>query len=566
MPRVRLFQTLLLALAPLAWFAAAAAPPARAAAPEVRGTWLTTTGTDHISSGNNTAAVMADLRNIGLNTAYVETWAGGYTMYPSATLKALIGTTDRSPFLGSTRDLVQETLIQAHRNGMEYFGWFEYGAMTQYVGAGGNPNNPLSTYMKNRGWLLKNQSGQYADSTNGGFAYMNIAVPEVRQFLINMTLEAVNRYDLDGIQYDDHMAWPVNFGFDATSLALYTAETGNAAPTSPTSAPFSAWRQQKVTDFAAEMKAAVKAARPDMKFASSPSITTFSTTQYNANWPAWEAQGLFDEYAIQMYRDNLTSFNSIVNAQTAPFKPDNLDQMIFGLRINPTPYTPYADVQAMIQRSRTEGAAGHSLWFSTGVRDLYGPQLTAFYDVAGQGQADNPMFPAGHRPLPTVATAVAGSPGQWLVDVATAGRYRVVARLGAAAAWTEIAAVELEAGARQLAVPNASQVELLVDHRTASSFVGDFDGDQLVDGVDFLAWQRGLGTTLAPPTAGDSTRDGVVNGLDLPAWKLNFGLGAAAASSQSASVPEPPAAALVAVLAALVAADSARRRAAALPR
>ncbi len=193
-----------------------------AATPEVRGTWLTTTGPDHIRTGTNTEAVMTDLRQVGLNTVYTETWKNGYTNFPSQTLKEIIGTTDRNPTIGTSRDLVQETLIQAHRRGMAYYGWFEYGAMSQYIGDGGNPNNPLSSYMKSRGWLLQNQSGEYADGTNGGFAFMNVAVPEVRQFIINMTLEAVNRYDLDGIQFDDHMAWPVNFGFDATTINLYT--------------------------------------------------------------------------------------------------------------------------------------------------------------------------------------------------------------------------------------------------------------------------------------------------------------------------------------------------------
>ena len=123
-------------LAPL-WIEVRHAP---AAAPEVRGTWLTTTGPDQILSGTNTAAVMSDLRTIGLNTVYVETWKNGYTNYPSATLDAIPNAPDRSTFLGTTRDLVQETLIQAHRKQLDYVGWFEYGLAAQYVGSGGTPS------------------------------------------------------------------------------------------------------------------------------------------------------------------------------------------------------------------------------------------------------------------------------------------------------------------------------------------------------------------------------------------------------------------------------------------
>jgi uncharacterized lipoprotein YddW (UPF0748 family) len=511
--------------------------PLFAATPEVRGTWLTTTGPDHILSGLNTATVLADLRQIGLNTVYSETWKNGYTNYPSQTLKAIIGTTDRNPSIGTSRDLLQETLIQAHRQGMVYYGWFEYGAMSQYIGTGGNPNNPLSNYMKARGWLLQNQAGQYADGTNGGFAFMNIAVPEVRQFLIGITLEAVNRYDLDGIQFDDHMAWPVNFGFDATTLNLYTTETGNPVPTSPTNSQFSQWRQQKVTNFANELYTAVKSARPELAFSISPSITTFSTTNYNANWPLWESQNIFDEFTVQMYRDTLSAFNSIVNAQVNPFKPNDLDKLVFGLRINGSgTTTPYADLQGMIERSRTEGAAGHSLWYSNGVRDLYDAELTAFYNVAGLGQAQNPNFAADHRPASVVGTSVGSS--NWSVEVPASGRYRVVAKIGSY--WTEYNVAELAAGLTQFNVPSATQVELLVDRRTATSFLGDFNSDFAVDGQDFLLWQRGYGlTTGATSLQGDANADGKVDLSDLRRWQQNFGWFQNPAASAAMAIPEP---------------------------
>ncbi|MDZ4656118.1 MAG: family 10 glycosylhydrolase [Bythopirellula sp.] len=513
----------------------------RAAAPEVRGTWLTTTNQDHIRTGANTEVVMGDLRNIGLNTVYVETWKNGYTNFPSQTLKSIIGTTDRNvPVIGATRDLVQETLIHAHRKGMAYYGWFEYGVMSQFCGSGVNyiePTNPLSNYMKSRGWLLKNQAGLYADSTNGGFAFMNIAVPEVRQFIINMTLEAVNRYDLDGIQYDDHMSWPKNFGMDDTTKNIYVSETGNPSPTSPSDPQFTQWRQQKVANFSTEMYNAVKSARPDLKFSLSPSITPFSTTEYNSNWPLLESQNVFDEFVPQMYRSTLSAFNSIpVSAQVAPFLPDDKEKLVFGLRINGDgPITPYVDLEAMIQRGRTEGVAGHSLWYSNGVREHYKNQLTAFYDVAVQGQAQNPNFAADHRPAPLVGASAGAS--NWDFTIADEGRYRVVAKIGSF--WTEYNVAHLTPGAYQFNVPSATFVELLVDRRSATSFLGDFDGDEDVDGRDFLVWQRNIGmTTGATAAHGDANADGKVDAADLLRLRQNYGWSVVGGLS-GIGVPEP---------------------------
>jgi ELWxxDGT repeat protein len=47
---------------------------------------------------------------------------------------------------------------------------------------------------------------------------------------------------------------------------------------------------------------------------------------------------------------------------------------------------------------------------------------------------------------------------------------------------------------------------------------GDFDGDRLVTGGDFLLWQRQLGAT-GPGLSADANRDGIVNEADLAPWR-----------------------------------------------
>jgi len=58
----------------------------------------------------------------------------------------------------------------------------------------------------------------------------------------------------------------------------------------------------------------------------------------------------------------------------------------------------------------------------------------------------------------------------------------------------------------------------------------DFDSDGVVDGHDFLAWQRGFGITSGATRAdGDSDFDGDVDASDLAAWEVSFGTTAPAA-------------------------------------
>jgi hypothetical protein len=69
----------------------------------------------------------------------------------------------------------------------------------------------------------------------------------------------------------------------------------------------------------------------------------------------------------------------------------------------------------------------------------------------------------------------------------------------------------------------------------------DFDDDGDVDGGDFLAWQRGLGTSIGATHAdGDADRDGDVDAADLTHWKSSFGAPALTTGrTASVLVPEP---------------------------
>jgi hypothetical protein len=70
----------------------------------------------------------------------------------------------------------------------------------------------------------------------------------------------------------------------------------------------------------------------------------------------------------------------------------------------------------------------------------------------------------------------------------------------------------------------------------APSLPADFDGDNDVDGSDFLSWQRNVGSTNATKADGDANGNGAVNGQDLAAWRSGFGQGGGvvvAASSAS---------------------------------
>jgi hypothetical protein len=67
---------------------------------------------------------------------------------------------------------------------------------------------------------------------------------------------------------------------------------------------------------------------------------------------------------------------------------------------------------------------------------------------------------------------------------------------------------------------------------------GDFDFDGIVDGADFLIWQRNFGMAGAGHSDGDADYDGDVDSFDLDIWQSGF---PSPFSSFAAAVPEPQA-------------------------
>ena len=67
--------------------------------------------------------------------------------------------------------------------------------------------------------------------------------------------------------------------------------------------------------------------------------------------------------------------------------------------------------------------------------------------------------------------------------------------------------------------------------------VGDFDGNGITDGRDFLWWQRDAGTTL--DLIADANGDGRVDAVDLAIWRSNFGGVSSNVAESSQLVPEP---------------------------
>lgn len=381
-------------------------PSAPLAPPEVRGTWLTTTANDALSTPAKTADTMRRLRAIGLNTVYIECWKNGYTQYPSEVLKKTIGV-DRRPALMPQdpsdtpdalkkpgRDLLAEAVLEAHRHGLIAIAWFEYGFMAAHK----DTDNHLRR-MKPQ-WLSKDINGNVVAPNN--FVWMNPLHPEARQFLLDLVLEAIDKYDLDGVQLDDRIVWPyVTMGYDDYTKGVYASEHMGVEPPKDHKDPaWMKWRADKVNQFAKRFVEEVKQKRPGLIVSVSPAPYPWSYEHYLCDWPQWSRDGLWTEFVPQCYRLNYDAFEKTWNEQLTHVGPRRAD-LIAGIRIvGDGPNLSWDDLKKSIELTRTTNSGGHVHWFSRGVLDLYEKELTDFYNVKEKGHAPHPRFPADWRPPP----------------------------------------------------------------------------------------------------------------------------------------------------------------------
>ena len=461
---------------------------------EVRGTWVTTTANDAIATPAKSAETMRRLREIGLNTVYVEVWKNGYTQFPSETLKRTIGV-DRRPALvpqdpsdtperlkSPGRDLFQETLIEAHRNGLVYIAWFEYGFMAAHK----TTDNHLRR-MKPE-WLSRDSKGN--EVAKNGFVWMNPLHPEARRFLLDIVLEAIDKYDLDGIQLDDRIVWPYfDMGYDDYTKKVYASEhAGKEPPLDPKDPEWTRWRVEKVNEYSKMFVQEVRARRPNVIISLSPAVFPWCLENYLLEWPKWSAwtkrdalvlkeagwtgDGVlprWDEFIPQVYRMNYAAYEQTWNEQVKYMKQlggGRVSDLIAGIRVvGDGPDSTWEDLKKSIELVRKTGGGGHVLWFSRGVLDLFPKELTSFYDVAGRGFVENPRVKAGWRPK-SIVTNKKGS--NWVASV-PAGTYQVIGKRSGA--WNVVSKLVVVDTAKAAPVNVADDgfeaVELLIDRRAS---------------------------------------------------------------------------------------------------
>ncbi|NES83055.1 MAG: family 10 glycosylhydrolase [Moorea sp. SIO2B7] len=324
---------------------------------ELRGVWLTNIDSDVLFSKQNLANGIESLAKLNFNTLYPTVWNWGYTLYPSQVAKQVTGQ-EIDPEEGlQERDILKEIVEQGHEKGMAVIPWFEFGFMA-----------PADSELAKRhpNWLTERQNGDtiWLEGKVHKRVWLNPLHPEVQKFITDLVVEIVSKYNVDGIQFDDHFGFPSEFGYDKYTASLYQQEhDGKYPPKDYQDEKWIRWRADKITDYMKQLFQAIKSSKSRAIVSVSPNPQEFSLESYLLDWHKWERMGLIEELVLQVYRTDLNKFIEELQQPEVEAARQHIPVSIGILSGIKPRFVPLENITTQVQTVRNNEFAGVSFFF-----------------------------------------------------------------------------------------------------------------------------------------------------------------------------------------------------------
>ena len=268
---------------------------------QTQGVWLTNSPSRLYYNRSTLEQAMDELQQTGFTAIYPNVWSRGTTFHQSrfapvepALLKA-----------GINLDPICAISKEGRQRGMKVIPWFEYGLMEPADAA---------VVKEHPEWVLTRRNGNPVMTMHGKeMVWLNPAHPEVRERFIGLVVEVMKRCKMDGLQLDDHFAWPVELGYDAYTTALYQQDTGVQPPKDHTNRYWMTWRRRQLTGLLRELRQRLDDESLPQRISLSPGPFRFAYNYWLQDWELWAVGELIDDLVVQNYAYSLKGFAKDLN-------------------------------------------------------------------------------------------------------------------------------------------------------------------------------------------------------------------------------------------------------------
>ncbi|MBQ5949511.1 family 10 glycosylhydrolase [Massilia sp. ST3] len=292
--------------------AAHASPQDASPKRELRGVWISThlslDWPNRLQTPEQQRAALASIldhnKATGMNAAFLQVRSQADAMYPSDLEPwSYYLTNQQGSAPAPAWDPLEYAIAETRKRGMEFHAWINPYRAVATVANEGNNAQYASTHVSRTHpeWLLQ----------VGTVKILNPGLPEVRDHVVKVIMDIVNRYDIDGLHFDDYFypngVIPDDAAYHADPRGFPDTAAGRAD-----------WRRDNVNLLIARVNAGIQAAKPWVKFGVSPSGIYRSSsdpaigsptaagalqhyTHLFADTRKWIEQGWVDYLAPQVY-------------------------------------------------------------------------------------------------------------------------------------------------------------------------------------------------------------------------------------------------------------------------
>ncbi|MEU7729007.1 family 10 glycosylhydrolase [Streptomyces sp. NPDC040724] len=259
-------------------------PSARAAAADFRGMWIASvSNVDWPSqSGLSAARQRTELLRLldaavarRLNAVILQVRPAADAFWPSKLepwSQWLTGEQGADPGW----DPLGTAVAEAHARGLELHAWFNPYRVANHT----DPDRlaPSHPARRNPGWTVE----------YGGKLYYNPGLPEVRRFVQDAMFDAVTRYPVDAVHWDDYFyPYPADGEYFDDDEAYEEHGSGFSSR--------AAWRRHNTDTLVQEMSARLRALRPAVRFGISPFAVWRNSDRDPLGSPTRAGLGTYDD-------------------------------------------------------------------------------------------------------------------------------------------------------------------------------------------------------------------------------------------------------------------------------
>ena len=337
-------------------------PPVVSSMTEIRGVWLLSRFNSPVLTSRSSIANALDfLEESGFNTLFVAVWNQGYTAFESEVM-AKHGFPKQDPkYVQLAIDPLQEVINQAKGRNISVFPWFEYGFAASPQADGGHilTNKPE--------WAAIDQSGNKV--RHGGLTWMNSLDMEVQQFITDLLLEVMDKYDIAGVQGCDRLpAMPHLGGYDEQTKNKYKNRFASDPPSETKEPSWVKFRANLLTEYLKRLHSAIKTQDSNCIFSISPSPFKFGLDNVLQDSENWLQQGLVDFLCPQWYRENFARYRTEVDKVSNKFSGSVRKKFVPGIAFTANQKNLTAkDIVNCVNHNRTKGLGGQVFFFYEGL-------------------------------------------------------------------------------------------------------------------------------------------------------------------------------------------------------